>query len=136
DRRRRDAALLYLYADPEHPLSGATLTIDGRTRGALPGTVPVDPGRHQLTVRTAEGHVLVDGYVDVDGGRAYRVDQLVSRVQGEHGGFETRAIVVAMPGLQGALGELAGGVELGVDGRPAPLTARGLVLGGRVALAA
>jgi uncharacterized caspase-like protein len=135
-RRRRDAALLYLYDQPGSPLAGATISVDGRARGALPGTIPVDAGRHEVVVTDRSGHVVADGWIELGVGRAYRVDQLAAKVEGERGGAEVRAIAVAAPGLGAVLGPAAVGVEVALDGRLAPVRAPGLVLGGRLGLGA
>lgn len=134
-RRAHDAALLYLYPSSDSAFAGASVFIDGRARGVLPGTVPVEPGRHALTVVDVRGHTVADGYVEVDGGRAYRVDQLTSRIERDRGGVDVRSLVVAAPGLEPAMGTAALGLEIAVDVRPAPLKVRPLVLGARFALA-
>ncbi|MCB9680438.1 MAG: caspase family protein [Alphaproteobacteria bacterium] len=135
ERTLRDRALVYLYPENDHPLSGATVEIDGRTRGALPGTVPIDAGRHELALLAPDGRVLTSGWVQVGAGRAYRADTLAERVQGELGTVGTRAFAVAAPGFA-ALGDAGAGVEISVDARVAPREARGLVVGGRLGLGA
>ncbi len=133
-REARESALLYLYVADDHPLHGATLRIDGRARGALPGTIPVEPGRHAVTVIDSGGVVVADGYIEVGEGRAYRVDGLVTKVQQERGDVAVRVVGLAHPGLGDALGAGGGGLEVSVTRRLAPRVAPGLVLGGRAVI--
>jgi len=75
-RRRREKALVYLYASNDHRFSNTDLVVDGRVRGALPGTISVAPGRHRIELRDPEGNVLVDGYMSLAGDRVYAVEDI------------------------------------------------------------
>ncbi|MEZ4320390.1 MAG: caspase family protein [Myxococcota bacterium] len=112
-RRQRDRALVYLYAGGQHALSGAELVVDGRTRGVLPGTVPLEPGRHHLALTAPGGVVLAEGYATLSDGHAYRADDLARLVDGPRFGVTVRPAFVASPPFQRALGVGSAGLEMG-----------------------
>jgi len=80
-RARVERALVYLY-DARARLEGAVLTVDGRDRGTFPGTVPLEPGRHHLVLRDADGRVVLDGSATFTAGRSYAAPDLVRVLQG------------------------------------------------------
>lgn len=134
ERHRRNEALLYLYGVPDEGLQGASVQVDGRTRGILPGTLTIAPGRRQITVVAADGTRLADGYAEIGRGRAYRADELIARVEGDRGAVTTRAVAVVAPALAPAIGDASGALEVAVDGRVGRGKARGVVVGGRALL--
>lgn len=111
-RKRREDALVYLYAGEEHELSGARVLVDGRPRGALPGTVSVRSGRHRIELVTEDGERLVDGSVTLGSGRAYRVEDLQRIAEGPSHLVGLRATWFTSPPLETSLGGGAGGLEL------------------------
>lgn len=133
--RPSDQALLYLYTDPEDGLAGASLRIDGRTRGALPGTHPVRPGRHRVEVLDADGRRVAAGSTRLEAGRAYRVDRLVDRLEKGAGHVGVRLVYAGAPGLERAWGPGALGVELGAHARVMDGPVEGLTGGGHLGTA-
>ncbi len=130
DRRRsRDQALVYLYATRDHELDGATLLIDGREKGVLPRTVPVAAGRHRVMLRDAEGNVVIDGYLRLVGGRAYKVDDVARLAQGPRRSLGLRLTGVASPPLERAIGVGAVGPEIWWASRVNQGSAQGLTRG-------
>ena len=113
-RRTRERALVYLYAGTNHALSGSELVVDGRAKGALPGTVPLEPGRHHLALRSPDGAVLAEGYATLADGHAYRADDLARLVDGPRFGVTVRPVFVTSPPFRSALGAGAVGLEMGV----------------------
>lgn len=135
DRRQRDTALLYLYPRAQTALSGVTVEVDGRARGSLPGTIAVAPGRHTLTLYDRDGAILASGPIEVEGGRATRLDQLIPTLNRERGGVAVRAMGWGAPGLEEAIGPAAG-LTLALDARPAPVRIPGLSIGAHLDLLA
>ncbi|MBX2796849.1 MAG: caspase family protein [Myxococcales bacterium] len=108
DRKRRDRALVYLYPPPSHPLSGATLSVDGRPRGRLPGTVAVEPGRHHLSLVDAQGTLLAQGHLTLAQGRPYRAEDLTRLLRGPSLGFGVRPVFATEPAMRTAVGATTG----------------------------
>ncbi len=113
-RRTRERALVYLYAGSNHALTGSELVVDGRAKGALPGTVPLEPGRHHLALRSPDGVVLAEGYATLADGHAYRADDLARLVDGPRFGVTVRPVFVTSPPFRSALGAGSLGLEMGV----------------------
>ena len=63
-RLESQLALIYYY-DTDSAFDGAALLVDGREKGLFPGSMPVDPGRHRVTIVGAEGTVLFDRVIDI-----------------------------------------------------------------------
>jgi uncharacterized caspase-like protein len=125
-RKRSDRALVYLYPTERQSLSGAQLIVDGREKGELPRTVPLTPGRHHFVIRSSDGEVAVDGYLHLQGGRAYTVDEIARLAQGPGSALGVRAAFASAPALREALGQGALGAELYWAGRRSGPTGRGL----------
>lgn len=123
--RARTTALLYLYASAEPKWEGVDVLIDGRARGALPGTVSVHGGRHRVTL-TKDGADLLDGYVTLRAGQSYRVDDLVRIAAGPQGALTTRPVAVLSPPLRASVGPGVTGAELEGAWRRDEGPARGL----------
>ena len=129
--RSRDTALLYLYASAEPKWEGVDVLIDGRARGALPGTVSVHGGRHRVTL-IKDGADLLDGYVTLRAGQSYRVDDLVRIAAGPSGALTARPVVVQSPPLSATLGPGVAGAELEGTWRRNEGPARGLTAALRI----
>lgn len=125
ERVRRDRALVYLYPLSEHSLRGAVLTIDGRDRGALPGTVPVSRGRHHFGLYEADGTPLAEGHTKLRGGRAYRADELARMIRGPTGGAQVQLTTLSIPALSEAVGA-SSGASVSLSRRAASGPRRGL----------
>ncbi len=132
-RRAVDRALVFDYGES---LDGATLVIDGRAKGVFPGTVAVDPGRHHVEVRKADGSLHVDGYATFEAGRTLRAGDLRVQVREDRAMAGVRAGVGGGPA--GSWGHVFGSnhaaVELWGGLRVARGKGRGLLLGGTAGL--
>jgi uncharacterized caspase-like protein len=126
-RKRADRALIYLYPTDDAAWTGAALLVDGREKGALPGTVPIAPGRHHLLVQRGDGQVVVDGWMRLVGGRGYTVDEVARLAQGPGAAIGVRAVALGSAPLREALGPGALGTELYVVDRANGATGRGFV---------
>jgi len=111
-RQARERALVYLYPSGGHDFDGATLAIDGRDKGTLPGTVPLAPGRHHVRVRDADGEVVVDGVMRFASGRSYRADEVARLAQGPSRMLGWRLVTVSAPPLAASVGSGVVGPEL------------------------
>ena len=80
-RRASDLALVFAYLPGDHPYHGSTLAVDGRDKGLFPGTVAIEPGRHQFAVRDASGTVVFEGTATVAEGQALAVEELRALVR-------------------------------------------------------
>ncbi|MEZ4241096.1 MAG: caspase family protein [Myxococcota bacterium] len=134
-RKRADRALIYLYPDEGTDYADAAVLVDGRQKGALPGTVPVAPGRHHVLVTSDDGTALVDGWLRLSGGRAYPVDEVARLAQGPGGGLGVRAAFVGSAPLRQALGPGAVGTELYAVDRANGEAGRGFVTDGALGAA-
>ena len=131
----RDQALVFDYRVGEDTrYAGASLVIDGRTRGIFPGTVAVAPGLHHLEVRDSDGGLLVDGYARVDAGESLRVQDLPVLVREDRALFSMRsaALLSPSPGLRSVWGPGAIGFEAQGLLRKARGPARGILLSTRL----
>lgn len=124
-RAARENALVYLYPRSDHVLENAELTVDGTSRGGLPGTVSLEPGRHHLAITAADGSVLAEGYTTLDAGQVIRADDLVHRIDGVSRGASARAAVVRSPPLSPSINNGAVGIELSAYRRLARAPGRG-----------
>ncbi|MCB9758489.1 MAG: caspase family protein [Alphaproteobacteria bacterium] len=132
-RRSREQALVYLYPHADTAMSGATLRVNGRMRGTMPGTIPIEPGRHHLEIRDAEGELRVDGHVTLRPGSSYRLDDLERVAAGPRSTVGVRGLALAAPAMGESLGAGALGPELWWQVRRNHGPARGLA--GEIALA-
>lgn len=126
-RSRADRALVYLYPSERQSMSGAILIVDGREKGALPKTIPLSPGRHHLVIREGDGSVAVDGWLSLQGGRSYSVEDIVRLAQGPGAGLGLRAVLVSAPALSASIGKGALGSELYWSKRRNSTVGRGVV---------
>jgi len=136
-RSRRDRALVYLYPPPSHPLSGATLWVDGRARGSIPGTVAVDAGRHHLSIENDEGALIAEGHAKLAAGRPYRAEELARILRGPRLGVGLRPTVLRNPsGLHGTLGPVGRSLEAHGYLRDDAAPGRGALVGLRASVGA
>ncbi|MCP4868328.1 MAG: hypothetical protein GY898_06390 [Proteobacteria bacterium] len=130
-RAKAELGAVYWYGSADEELDGATLMIDGATKGALPGTFPVTPGRHRVKVVGHDGSLMQDRVVTIGVGEAVPADTLRSRPV-VHNGFLNlgpKARLTPAEGARPLLGRAHVGVELGGGYRfMGPL--RGLTLSG------
>jgi hypothetical protein len=127
-RTQRERALVYLYAAPDHALTGVDLFVDGRSRGSLPGTVPVAPGRHHLSL-SRDGVLVAEGYTTLSPGHAYRADALSRLMEGPRVGLTVQPVVVTSPPFRFAIGPGAAGLEVGFWRRDDDAPGRGQIVG-------
>jgi hypothetical protein len=125
-RKRADRALVYLYPSSGDRWLGSTLIVDGREKGALPGTVPIPPGRHHVMVRSEDGEMLMDGWMRLAGGRGYTVDEVQRLAQGPSAEVGVRAVAIGSS-LRQALGPGAVGTEVYAASRSNGSDGRGFV---------
>ncbi len=78
-RLESQLALIYYYDTADASLDGAALLVDGREKGVFPGSMPVDPGRHRITIVGAEGTVLFDRVIDIDFQESIPADAIGSK---------------------------------------------------------
>lgn len=126
-RRRADSALVYLYPTEDAAWSGATVWVDGRAKGTLPGTVPLAAGTHHVLVRRPGGEVLVDGSLRLAAGRAYDAVDVARLAQGPTASVGLRAVAVASAPYRAAIGAGAAGAELVASDRRDGRVGHGLV---------
>jgi hypothetical protein len=117
ERVRRNRSLVYLYPSSTDPLNGASVVVDGRYRGSLPGTVPIEAGRHHVRVRDASGDLISEGFVILSGDNAYSVRELTRLAQGPRGVVGMRAVSFFSPPMSDRLGPGAPGLELTLNRR-------------------
>jgi len=111
-RRRREKALVYLYASNSHRYTNTDLVVDGRVRGALPGTVSVAPGRHRIELRDPDGNVLVDGYMSLAAERAYTVEDIQRVANGPARAMSIQPTTLASAPMRTSLGPGVIGLEI------------------------
>lgn len=127
-RNKRERALVYLYPSRNHELSGVDVLVDGRTRGSLPGTLPLSPGRHHLAM-TRDGVLLAEGFATFSAGHAYRADVVSRLMEGPRFGVTVQPVVVSSPPFRFAIGQGAAGMEVGIWKRDDDAPGRGQVAG-------
>ncbi|MCB9693661.1 MAG: caspase family protein [Alphaproteobacteria bacterium] len=113
-RRRRERALVYLYPTGQHELDGVEVLVDGRTRGSLPGTLPLAPGRHHIVMARPDGRLVAEGYASFAAGHTYRADVVSRLMEGPRFGVTVQPVWVTSPALEFAIGPGAGALEVGV----------------------
>ena len=111
-RAARERSLVYLYPMGGQDWTGVTLTVDGRDKGVLPGTVPLSPGRHHVVMRSPDGEVAVDGLMRFAPGLSYRADEVVRLAQGPSRMAGWRLASAMSPPLERAVGTGVVGPEL------------------------
>jgi hypothetical protein len=126
-RRRSNDALVYLYPTGDEVWSGAELLVDGRSKGTLPGTVPLGGGLHHFEVRRPGGEVVVDGSMRLAPGRSYSVEDVARLAQGPSAAVGLRTVAVASAPYRPALGAGAVGAELTWSSRRDGPVGHGLV---------
>ncbi len=135
-RTAKDQVLVYQYGHGSPQLADATLLLDGRAKGVFPGAVPVDPGRHHVEVRAADGTLLVDGYTEFQPGSAVAATDLSVRVREDRGLQSLRVGVGGGPPSRWS--DLWGDGMLALEYwgalRKARGKARGLTVGGTLGL--
>ncbi|MEN0063482.1 MAG: caspase family protein [Myxococcota bacterium] len=129
-RKQRDRSLVYLYPPPHHPMSGATVLVDGRARGSFPGTVTLLPGRHHFRFKESDGTTFAEGHLKLVPGATLRVEDLARQLRGPaYGviahGFAAGGFLPNETGFGGAIGAY-------IRNNSTPL--RGLVLTGEAAV--
>ena len=80
-RAQRSDALVFHYGPLRGAWSGASLVIDGRSKGVFPAALSVPPGEHHVEVRSASGELLLDGYAQFARGESVRVSELPIRTR-------------------------------------------------------
>ena len=78
-RLENQLALIYFYDTSDSVFADASLQIDGRLKGGFPGALPVDPGRHRVTIVSPEGTVLFDRVIDIDHQENIAADRIDQR---------------------------------------------------------
>ncbi len=76
----KEAALVYAYGGAS--ARGMTLAIDGRSKGAFPRTVAVEPGDRRVEIRDAMGRVVADGRLRFARGQVYTLALLEEELLG------------------------------------------------------
>ena len=112
ERVRRERSLVYLYPSENDPLHGASVMVDGRFRGSLPGTVPIDAGRHHIRVNGAEGETVSEGFVILSGGNSYSVEELTRIAQGPKGAVALRVGAFVSAPMVSIVGPVSTGLEI------------------------
>jgi uncharacterized caspase-like protein len=84
ERSRRDRALVYDYHGRNH-FAGATLIIDGRSKGTFPGTHLIEAGNRRVEVRAADGEILLEGRADFGAGESVALADLSVKVREDRG---------------------------------------------------
>ncbi len=103
-RLESELALIYFYDTADSVFSGASLSIDGRLKGVFPGAMPVDPGRHRVTITSPEGTVLFDRVISIDYEENIPADAIDQR-----------------PSVYRAYLDIGGGPQIGLGRRVHPL---------------
>lgn len=135
-RADREQALVFHYGPARAAWAGASLVVDGQSKGVFPATLAVQPGHRHVEVRSSTGELLLDGYAEFDAGESVRVNDLTVRVREDRAIFGARAGFVGGPPAQwGSLwGDGLGGVEAFTALRKARGGGRGLYLAGTIGL--
>lgn len=134
ERVRQDRSLVYLYPTHGELLDGATLMVDGRFRGSLPGTLPIEAGRHHVRLVDTAGDTISEGFAVLSGGSSYSARTLSRIVQGPEFGIDLAPSFTWGGPLAVSIGPGAGGVSASAWWRSRGEIGRGLT--GRVGLAA
>jgi uncharacterized caspase-like protein len=127
-RAERDRALVYDYRTGPAGLEGATLMVDGRSKGVFPAAIALEPGTHHIELRDPKGALTLDGYVDLRRGAVVQAGDLAVMVR------EDRYLLSIRPAWGGGARETWGpvwgagflGLEIWTALRKARPAAKGL----------
>jgi hypothetical protein len=110
NRVRAENALVSAY---NGLLASARLFVDGQSRGALPGVVAIEPGRHHIEIQTSDGRTIYAERVTMSAGQHLQVEDLMEP--------ESAQVTVALGAVAGhssdSLATWSGELEVGY--RPA-----------------
>jgi hypothetical protein len=112
-RLESQLALIYHY-ETDSAFDGAALLVDGREKGMFPGSLPVDPGRHRVTIMATDGTLLFDRVIDIGFQESIPADAIGQRNEESRGYLSLAGgpYVPIGPRVRPLLGSVGGGVEL------------------------
>ncbi len=113
-RLESQLALIYYYDSADSAFVGAHLSVDGRPKGVFPGSMPVDPGRHRITIVSADGTMLFDRVIDIDYSESIPADRIDRRPQVYRAYLDVTGGPTLVPGdrLAPLLGDVTVGPEV------------------------
>ena len=113
-RLESQLALIYYYDTADSAFTGARLEVDGRFKGMFPGSIPVDPGRHRVTITSPEGTILYDRVIDIDYQESIAADAINRREQVSRGylGLSVGPAFALGSGLPDLIGTASAGPQL------------------------
>lgn len=105
-RAATEMGLIYFYGDGASEYADASLSVDGRFKGAFPGTYAIPPGEHRIAIRSGTGRMLFDRVVGIQAGSSVVADRLTGsppprRVAASLAGGARFALDEGMLGLTG-----------------------------------
>jgi hypothetical protein len=112
-RQASDEGTLFWYGPSSADWDGAALQVDGQEKGVLPGTYPVEPGRHRVRVVGTDGAILQDRTIFVGAADPVALEAVQDRKR-SYSGFISVQPKVRF-GLTDALLPLVGRVHVGVE---------------------
>jgi len=114
-RLESQLALIYYY-DTDSAFDGAALLVDGREKGVFPGSMPVDPGMHRITIVGAQGTVLFDRVIDIGFQESIPADAIDQRPPAHRATLSIAGgpIIAVGSRIQPLLGTATGGPELNI----------------------
>ncbi len=112
-RGERDRALVFDYGTGAAG-AGTTLFVDGRAKGAFPGTLTVPPGQHHVELRHADGTVVLDGYARFAAGQSVGLGDL--KVMARRDRILQAVRLGALGGPASSWGETWGGGAVALEG--------------------
>lgn len=131
-RSERDRALVFDYSSGDSRFSGASLWLNGRAKGAFPGTLAVPAGEHHVEVRAADGERLLEGYATFESSKSVGLGDLQVLVRKER--FLQSIRLGGLAGPAHPWGAIWGDGLLAIEGfgafRKHEGIARGLMIGG------
>jgi len=133
-RLESQLALIYYYDTADSAFIGARLEVDGRFKGMFPGSIPVDPGRHRVTITSPEGTILFDRVIDIDYQESISADAVNTREQVSRGylGLSVGPAFALGEGLPDLVGAASVGPQLNVGLRFRDPALSGLSLSAQV----
>jgi uncharacterized caspase-like protein len=108
-RRQAEQAMLFTYDDFYGQCS---VEVDGETAGLLPRGIALEPGNHEVVVRTPSGQVLAQRTVRMTAGQAVSVESLVQGFPRFQVGVSGGALVAMAPAVKSPYGGALGGVQI------------------------
>ncbi len=113
-RLESQLALIYHYDTADSAFDGAALLVDGREKGFFPGSVPVDPGRHRITITSPDGAILFDRVIDIGFQESIPADAIDQRTEASRGYLSVMGgpFVPLGTRIQPLLGSVGGGAEV------------------------